>query len=451
MAKISTIYVCSNCGAQALKWSGRCLECGKWGTLQTQTIDKKEEEARKSRVPAAKLTLLSEVDASHFSKIATGIGEVDRVFGGGIVPGSLILLGGEPGIGKSTIVAQIASSIQSDLPVIYASGEESAEQIKLRFKRIGINEDKVNFLNETHVDKIIATVSEFKPAVVIIDSIQTIYTSHVENEPGSVSQIRASASLIMEMAKKHNIAVILIGHITKDGMIAGPKTLEHIVDTVVYLETDKSNSYRILRATKNRFGSINELGIFEMTGEGFREVKNPSLIFLETHDEKMSGSVISCVVEGTRPFLVEIQALVTKTIFGYPQRRASGFDLNRLTILTSVITKRAGVNLSAQDVILNIVGGLKINDPALDLAVAVSIASSLLNLEVGRKTIILGEVGLGGEIRNVKNLEQRLTEASRLGFSKAIIPGVDVKKNGLEILKVKNLKEAVDIIKNGAL
>ncbi|MFA6171159.1 MAG: DNA repair protein RadA [Patescibacteria group bacterium] len=447
MAKISTIYVCSNCGAQSLKWSGRCLECGKWGTLQTQTIDKKEEESKRHSLPAEKPIDLAQVDTRNFKRITTSLSEVDRVLGGGIVPGSLILLGGEPGIGKSTIVAQIASSLDSNRPVIYASGEESAEQIKLRFDRLNIDEKKVSFLNETHVEKIIATVTEYNPAVVILDSIQTIYTTALESEPGSVSQIRASTSQIMEMAKKQNIAVILIGHITKDGLIAGPKTLEHIVDTVIYLETDKTANYRILRATKNRFGSINELGIFEMTGEGFQEVKNPSLIFLDSHEEKMSGSVISCVIEGTRPFLVEIQALATKTIFGYPVRRASGFDLNRLAILTAVLNKRAGVNLSAQDVILNIVGGLKINDPGLDLAVAMAIASSLLNLDVDRKTIALGEVGLGGEIRNIRNLEQRLNEAARLGFSRAIIPNADIKTGGLEIVKIKNLREIIELLK----
>jgi len=450
MAKISTIYVCSNCGAQSLKWNGRCLECGKWGTLQTQTIDKKEEEAKQSKQPASKLIDLSKVDTGNFKRITTNLSEVDRVLGGGIVPGSLILLGGEPGIGKSTIVAQIASSLDNNLKTIYASGEESAEQIKLRFERLKINKEKVNFLNETHVEKIVATASEYRPAVVILDSIQTIYTTALESEPGSVSQIRASTSQIMEMAKKQNIAVILIGHITKDGLIAGPKTLEHIVDTVIYLENDKSANYKILRATKNRFGSINELGIFEMTAEGFREVKNPSLIFLDSHEEKMAGSVISCVIEGTRPFLVEIQSLVTKTIFGYPQRRASGFDLNRLSILTAVLNKRAGINLSAQDIILNVVGGLKINDPGLDLAVAMAIASSLLNLDVDRKTIALGEVGLGGEIRNIKNLEQRLNEASRLGFLKAIVPNTEVQVKGLEIIKIKNLREIVELLKQGS-
>ncbi|MFA6393916.1 MAG: DNA repair protein RadA [Patescibacteria group bacterium] len=446
MSKTATIYVCSNCGAQSLKWSGRCLECGKWGTLQNQIIEKKEKPGSE-RLPAAKTTPISEIDAGRFKRIKTGIEEADRVLGGGIVPGSLILLGGEPGIGKSTIVAQIASSLPDGSAALYASGEESAEQIKLRADRLAIKEEKINFLNETRVEKIIATAEELRPELLIIDSIQTIYTDKLESEPGSASQIRASAAQIMEMAKNHNIAVILIGHITKDGSIAGPKTLEHLVDTVIYLETDKSESYRILRAAKNRFGSASELGIFEMTAEGFREVKNPSLIFLHPGGENLSGSAVSAMLSGSRPFLLEIQALVTKTIFGYPVRRASGFDINRLAILAAVLGKRAAINLSAQDIILNIAGGLKTSDPALDLAVAAAIASSLLNLPLNRKTIILGEVGLGGEIRNIKNLEQRLYEAARLGFEKAVIPDFEVKTEGLEIIKMKNLREIIDLLK----
>jgi DNA repair protein RadA/Sms len=424
------------------------LECGKWGTSQTQTIEKKERSGNE-RLAAAKTIPISEINAGLFKRIKTGIEEADRVLGGGIVPGSLILLGGEPGIGKSTIVAQIASSLPDGSTALYASGEESAEQIKLRADRLAIKEDKINFLNETRVEKIIATAEELKPGLLIIDSIQTVYTDKLESEPGSASQIRASAAQIMEMAKGHNIAVILIGHITKDGSIAGPKTLEHLVDTVIYLETDKSESYRILRAAKNRFGSASELGIFEMTAEGFREVKNPSLIFLHPGGENLSGSAISAMLSGSRPFLLEIQALVTKTIFGYPVRRASGFDLNRLAILAAVLGKRAAINLSTQDIILNIAGGLKTNDPALDLAVAAAIASSLLNLPLSQKTIILGEVGLGGEIRNIKNLDQRLYEAGRLGFKKAVIPDVEIKTQGLEIVKMKNLREIVELLKRG--
>jgi len=444
--KIQTVYVCSNCDAQSPKWSGRCLECGAWGTLKTQTIDQKEN-AKKIDVPAAATTNLASIgqNSQDYYRLQTNIKEIDRVLGGGILPGSLILLSGEPGIGKSTIVAQIADAIsrEGDNQLIYASGEESIQQIKNRFDRLKINAEKINFISDNNTEKIVAAVSKMKPSLAIIDSIQTVYSSAVPSEPGSIGQIRASTVNFLEIAKKQNIPIILIGHITKDGVVAGPKSLEHIVDTVIYLEAEKNHDYRMLRATKNRFGSIDELGIFEMTSAGFKEISNPSLIFIESGTEKISGSVISCIMQGTRPFLVEIQSLVTKTVFGYPQRKASGFDLNRLQVLIAVLTKRAGINLTNQDVILNVVGGLKINDPSIDLAVCLAIASSLLNQTIDRKTIVLGEVGLGGEIRNVSKLEQKLKEAEKLGFTKAIIPDCNVKAKTIKLTKIKNLKELI--------
>ena len=490
--KISTIYVCSNCDAQALKWTGRCLECGAWGTLQMQTIDQKTVEQKAMQVSPAEITDLAKTKTKGLNRIKTNISEVDRVLGGGIVPGSLILLSGEPGIGKSTIVAQIAGAIAltpspspvsrekgvkestsqktkqsilsplsrrsgrgAGLPakalasaggegVIYVSGEESFNQIKDRLGRIKCDAKNIKFINETNVEKILAALNQVKPALVIIDSIQAVYTSLLPSESGSINQIRASAVKFLEIAKQNNIAIILIGHITKDGLIAGPKSLEHIVDTVIYLETETAHNYRILRATKNRFGSINELGIFEMTGSGFKEIINPSAIFIEQGGQKITGSVISCIIEGTRPFLIEIQALATKTVFGYPQRKSSGFDLNRLQVLTAVLTKRTKVNLINQDVILNIVGGLKINDPSMDLAICFAIISSLLNQIIDRKTIVLGEVGLGGEIRNVSKLEQRLAEAEKLGFTKAIIPDCNVKARKIKLERMKNLTEIVE-------
>jgi len=442
--KISTIYVCSNCDAQFSKWNGRCLECGGWGTLQMQTIDQKTVEQKATQVSPAEITEFSKTETKGLNRIKTNISEVDRVLGGGLVPGSLILLGGEPGIGKSTIVAQIAGTIKSDSPVVYASGEESFNQVKDRLDRIKCNAKNIKFVNETNVEKIIAALNKVKPALAIIDSIQAVHTSVLPSESGSINQIRASAVKFLEIAKQQNIAIILIGHITKDGMIAGPKSLEHIVDTVIYLETETAHNYRILRATKNRFGSINELGIFEMTGSGFKEITNPSAVFIEQSEQKITGSVISCIIEGTRPFLVEIQALVTKTVFGYPQRKASGFDLNRLQVLTAVLTKRTKINLTNQDVILNIVGGLKINDPSLDLAICFAIVSSLLNQVVDRKTIVLGEVGLGGEIRNIAKLEQRLAEAEKLGFTKAIVPDCDVKAKKIKLEKIKNLANIIE-------
>ncbi|MBU0898119.1 DNA repair protein RadA, partial [Patescibacteria group bacterium] len=313
-------------------------------------------------------------------------------------------------------------------------------------ERLKIKTEKIKFLNETNVEKIIGALKQINPRVVIIDSIQTIYSSLVPSEAGSINQIRACAVSFLEIAKKDNIAIILIGHVTKDGAIAGPKSLEHIVDTVIYLETETAHNYRLLRATKNRFGSINELGIFEMTAEGFIEIKNPSQVFIEGAEQNISGSVISCIMEGSRPFLVEIQALVTKTVFGYPQRRSSGFDLNRLQILIAVLTKKANINLANQDVVLNIAGGLKVDDPALDLAICSAIVSSLLNQTIDRKILILGEVGLGGEVRRVNKLETRLTEATKLGFNQAIIPNSDCQTKEIILKKIKNISEFLNIL-----
>jgi len=446
MSKIQSIYACSKCGDQSLKWSGRCLECGAWGTLQMQTVDRNELNEKNMNISPAETIDLKNIKNQDLNRIKTNISEIDRVLGGGIVPGSLILLGGEPGIGKSTIVAQILSGINQAEQAFYVSGEESASQIKNRLERLKCGFDKLKFISETNIEKVLAAISKEKPPVVIIDSIQTVYTSCADSEAGSISQIRACAVKLLEIAKQNDIAVILIGHITKDGNIAGPKSLEHIVDTVMYLETETTHDYRILRAVKNRFGSINEIGIFEMTSFGFKEIANPSTVFIDSAAQKISGSVISCVMEGTRPFLVEIQSLATKTVFGYPQRKASGFDLNRLQILTAVLTKKTKVNLTNQDVIINIVGGMKINDPALDLAVCLAIASSLLNQVIDRKTVVLGEVGLGGEARNISKLEQRLTEAEKLGFTTAIIPDCDVKVKKINLTKIKNLEELIKYI-----
>ena len=366
---IKTIFVCSNCDAQFPKWSGRCSECGSWGTLSEQVTDAKsvKKEAAKKLGGAAVIDLAA-IKTSSLERYQTDIGEIDRVLGGGLVPGSVVLLSGEPGIGKSTLVAQIASALGKKQAAIYVSGEESAAQVKSRLDRLGCDLHNLKFISETNVEKICATVLQLSPGILIVDCIQTVYSSLIPAEAGGISQIRAAAIKFLELAKENNIAVFLIGHITKDGSVAGPKSLEHIVDTVLYLENETNNNYCLLRAAKNRFGSINELGVLEMTGTGFKEVKNPSLIFVESTGENVAGSAIGCVIEGTRPFLADLQALVTKTVFGYPQRKASGFDLNRLQVLSAVITKRTKINLTAQDIILNVIGGLRISDPALDLA-----------------------------------------------------------------------------------
>lgn len=441
---IKTIFTCSNCDAQFPKWSGRCLECGSWGTLTEEILDDKQSKsADLKKVGAAKIIDLKTIKADALSRLKTGLVEVDRVLGGGLVPGSLVLLSGEPGIGKSTLVAQITSSRVSQLQVIYASGEESAAQVKSRLDRLKLDLGRIKFISDTNADKIIAAAKQTKPGLLIIDSIQTVYASQVLSEAGGISQIRAVTAKFLELAKTENIAVCLIGHITKDGQVAGPKSLEHMVDTVLSLETESNHNYALLRATKNRFGSVNELGVFEMTSQGFQEIKNPSLVFMEGGLSGEAGSVRGCILEGSRPFIVDLQALVSKTVFGYPQRKTSGFDLNRLQVLSTVISKRTKINLLAQDIILNIAGGLKIAEPALDLAAVTAIISAHLDKPFARDTVVLGEVGLSGEVRGIFRLEERLKEASRLGFKKALVPAVDLKNNYLPVVKIKNLNDLI--------
>ena len=448
MANVKKIYSCTNCGAQYPKWSGRCLECGSWGTLEEELKDfKSSKEDEQKLVAPADLISLKDVQNKKINRYLTGVSEFDRVLGGGLVPGSLILLSGEPGIGKSTLAAQIANSSSCE-EVIYVSGEESAVQVKGRFERLKLNLEKFKFISETNVEKIIAATLKNKAPLIVVDSIQTVYSSLTPAEAGSVSQIRSATVKFLELAKENDISVILIGHITKDGQVAGPKSLEHIVDTVLYLEAEANNGFCFLRSTKNRFGSVNELGVLEMRADGFKEIKSPGSIFVETPIEDIPGSVITCVIEGTRPFLADIQALVSKTVFGYPQRKASGFDLNRLAVLSAVISKRTKINLSSQDIILNIAGGLKISDPSLDLAVCAAIISSHYNINWSRDCVVLGELGLGGELRPVSKIELRLKEAERLGFKQAIIPMSEkVGKTKLKLTRIKNLQELVDLVK----
>ena len=449
MSKIQEIYTCQKCGAQHPKWSGRCLECGAWSSLEKDIVDsKKKLKIESQNVPEASIINFKQIQKDKIERDKINISEVDRVFGGGLVPGSLVLLAGEPGIGKSTILAQISDSFSKNTQkkTLYISGEESAGQVKDRFDRLSCNLDNISFIGDTNLEKIVSAINKSKPSLVIIDSVQTIYSSLVPSEAGSVTQIRACTSGFMELSKESGIPIILVGHITKDGNVAGPKTLEHMVDVVVYLETDNTQMYRIMRTTKNRFGSTHEIGIFEMKESGFSEIKNASAIFIDNNINSFPGSVVSSLIEGSRSFLVEIQALVSKTMFGYPQRKASGFDLNRLQVLSAVISKRTTVNLLNQDIILNSVGGIKISDPALDLAACLAIASSYFDKEIKQKTIILGEVGLGGEVRNIPNIDARLREAEKLGFERAIIPEMKISKTKLSVTKVKDLNSAVKLI-----
>ncbi len=439
-------YVCSNCGYESLKWLGKCSSCGEWQTFTEELV----EEKKYTRVANTKTEVhdLSNVDLSEDKRITCGIKEFDRVLGGGLVPGSVILIGGDPGIGKSTLIMQAVSRMDSK--VLYVSGEESLKQLSLRAKRLKLNPDGFYIITETDYSIIKETIKETEPGVVVIDSIQTIYKPDYDNAPGTVTQIRECTADIMQYAKSNNIVFIIIGHITKEGFIAGPKILEHIVDTVIQFEGERNHSYRILRAQKNRYGSTNELGIFEMHDTGLTEVKNPSEIFIGERKNSIPGSVVTASIEGTRPILFEVQALVTPSNYGNPQRVATGFDYRRLSILLAVLEKRAGIRLSVQNVFLNMAGGIRIEEPAVDLAVCSAITSSALEKTADAKVVVLGEVGLGGEIRSVGHIEKRIQEAVKLGFEKIILPANNSKnlktENRIKIIPVHDIKNALDEI-----
>ncbi len=442
--KSTTIFSCTKCGAQYPKWQGRCLECGSWGTLVEEASKVSAAKNLKPGKLADKPLNLKDVEILDQERLKTGSEEIDRVLGGGIVKGSLILIGGDPGVGKSTLALQIINHVPNCL---YVSGEESASQVKMRAERLKTNLDKLHFLPQTDIETVIASIRETKPAMVIIDSIQTMNYAELPGGLGSANQLSACTSLLLEAAKATNIPILIIGHVTKDGFVAGPKALEHLVDAVLYLERDDQNFYQILRSVKNRFGATGEIGLFEMTTIGFREIKNPAEIFLSGHDDNSSGKATTAVLEGSRTFLAEIQALVNKTAFGYPQRRATGFDLNRLQMLIAVLAKTAKINLGNHDVYLNIAGGLKIKDPAADLAVCLAIASAFLDIPVGTKTLALGEIGLSGEVRSASQTEIRLKEAKKLGFNKIIMPPGKNKTASSEAVLVKNLAEAIKLLK----
>src|SRR3989344_3929003 len=438
--KSQTIFICSHCEAQFPKWQGRCAECGKWGTISE--ISNSQLPISKNNAPPAKTLSLDSIATENIQRLKTEIDEFDRVLGGGIVPSSLVLIGGEPGIGKSTLILQIAVKING--PVLYVSGEESGSQIKMRLDRIHSPGKNIKFLGETHLETICATIESVKPKLAIVDSIQTIYSDQAPSEPASIAQVRTATVKLLEVAKKTETAVFIIGHITKEGVVAGPKTLEHLVDTVVYLEGERYHEYRILRTIKNRFGSTSEVGVFEMTGLGMQEVKNPSAIFLMDRKNPTSGSIVTPALEGSRIFLAEVQALVTKTSFGYPQRKSLGFDVNRLNLLVAVLQKRAGLPLEGFDIHVNIAGGLKITEPALDLAVSLAVISAHKNKIIENTVVAFGEVGLGGEIRIVSQAEKRIQEAEKLGFKKIIMPDFSTAvKSSCEIVKVNAIKEAM--------
>ncbi len=447
MKNAKTIFICAKCDAQYPKWSGRCLECGSWGTLHESNVQSQKSKVNENFFDNKKLVDFIQVSSENFERIKTNLSEIDQIFGGGIVKGSLILIGGEPGIGKSTLVLQILKQLAPTSPLLYVSGEESAQQIKLRIERLHYTPTNLKFLSETNIEQVCAAINEIKPTIAIVDSIQTVYSDSVASEPGNVAQIRACTVKLLEAAKSTNTPVIIVGHVTKDGSVAGPKTLEHLVDVVLYLEGDRLHGFRILRSSKNRFGSTNEVGVLEMTGEGLMEVKDPTKAFLQANGHQTAGSVISCFMEGSRPFLVEVQALVTPTIFGYPQRKTSGYDLNRLQMLSAVLFKRANLNLNMQDIHLNIVGGFKIAEPAIDLAVAAAIISALKNKPISKDSLILGEVGLGGEVRTVPNLEKRIIEAEKLGFKQIILPDTaPEKKYKIETIAIKNVNDLIKLI-----
>jgi len=450
MAKTKSIFTCQNCGAQSPKWLGRCTSCGEWNTFVEEVVAKKQSNSTLStQISGNQPLTLDKIEVVNDSRILVGIEEFDRVLGGGIVPGSLILLGGDPGIGKSTLALQMALRLQGK-SVLYISGEESLQQIKLRADRLSKQTGTCLFLSETSLENILAHTRQLNPDLLIIDSIQTISTELIESSPGSVGQVRECASGIMKFAKKNNVAVVLIGHITKEGSLAGPKILEHMVDTVLQFEGESNYMYRILRSNKNRFGSTNELGIFEMRSNGLVEVTNPSEQLISKVSQDVSGTAIAATLEGVRPFLIEIQALVSSAAYGTPQRSSTGFDLRRLNMLLAVLEKRAGFKLIAKDVFLNIAGGLKISDPASDLAVICSILSSNIDIPINHKICFAGEVGLTGEIRAVSRIEQRIAEAAKLGFQRIYTPslnkGFNPKAFNIEIVKVARVEEVFKTI-----
>ncbi len=452
MAKEKVIYYCQSCGAESSKWMGQCPACKEWNTLVEEVVSSKKGARSVNRQEIkAKVTKLKDIETTKEERIRTKIGELDRVLGGGIVSGSMILVGGDPGIGKSTLLLQVCKHLADDgRKILYVSGEESLQQIKIRAERIGKFTDSLSLLCETNLDIIGEIVKREMPEIVVIDSIQTMYNENVASAPGSVSQVRESTGTLMQMAKGLGIAFFIIGHVTKEGVVAGPRVLEHMVDTVLYFEGDRHAAYRILRGVKNRFGSTNEIGVFEMRSAGLKEVENPSEFMLGGKPEGASGSVVACSMEGTRPILLEVQALVCHSNFGIPRRTAAGTDFNRVNLLMAVLEKRVGLQMGACDAYVNIAGGIKMNEPAIDLGIVLALVSSYKNRPIDEKTICFGEVGLSGEVRAVNMAEQRVLEAKKLGFSTCILPEVSKASmkeiEGIRLIGVKNVKDAITYV-----
>lgn len=445
-----SVYFCQNCGHEETKWLGQCPVCKEWNTFVEEKVIASSVSANIKTDREVKVVALSEVSADDHTRIETGMAELDRVLGGGIVPGSLVLVGGDPGIGKSTILLQVCQKLAQERSVLYISGEESLSQIKLRANRMGEFKENLKLLCETNLDIIRNVIENRRPELVVIDSIQTMYSEEVSSAPGSVSQVRESTNVFMQLAKGLGITIFIVGHVTKEGTVAGPRVLEHMVDTVLYFEGDRHASYRILRGVKNRFGSTNEIGVFEMRQNGLVEVENPSEYMLSGRPENASGSVVACSMEGTRPLLIEIQALVCESNFGMPRRTAAGTDYNRVNLLMAVLEKRIGLHMSNCDAYVNIAGGIKINEPAVDLGIVMALISSYKNRPVDEKMIVFGEVGLSGEVRAVSMPEQRVAEAKKLGFEVCVIPDVsmDMVKSikGIKVIGVKTVNDAMNLI-----
>jgi DNA repair protein RadA/Sms len=445
MAKTKIAYYCSNCGHEEPKWVGKCNACGQWNTFTEEVISNKKSDGKLPRkfVSHERPQKIKDITLGTEERIDIKMGEVNRILGGGLVKGSLVLLGGEPGIGKSTLILQMALMLENT--ILYVSGEESVKQIKLRADRIGTANDKCYLLSETSLENILTQLDNVKPDIVVVDSVQTIATDIIDSAPGSVSQVRECTSRLLQYAKSNAVPVFLIGHITKDGNIAGPKVLEHIVDTVLQFEGDMHNNYRILRSKKNRFGSTSELGIFEMLSDGLKEILNPSKVLLSEYDDSLSGQAVAATIDGGRSFLIEVQALVSTAAYGTPQRSATGFDTRRLNMLLAVLEKRANFKISAKDVFLNIAGGIKVNDPAIDLAVIAAILSSSADIAVSSKFCFAGEIGLSGEVRPVARIDQRISEAEKLGFQKIFISkynkDLDIKNRNIEVVVISKIEE----------